>query len=232
MNPQSAPAALPAKPRSSLPVIIILVVLLLAVAVFAVWAFSGKQDYKNNTDKKIATAVTAAKTAEDAKQQQIYNQELKKPYKTYSGSSTFGSISFSYPLTYSAYVDTTNASQPIEGYFAPNVVPGIQSGTAFALRVELVTTSYTQVLQQFSSQLAQGTAQAKAYIPPKMAGVTNVQAGIMLTGVIATDQQGNAQNGAMLIIPVRDKTLQIYTESTDFLGDFNNIILPSLTFVP
>ena len=54
----------------------------------------------------------------------------------------------------------------------------------------------------------------------------------MINGPITQDQNGNGQTGAMLIIPVRDKTLQIYTESSDYLSDFNNIVLPSLTFVP
>jgi hypothetical protein len=36
----------------------------------------------------------------------------------------------------------------------------------------------------------------------------------------------------MLVIKVRDKTLEISTESNDYLNDFNNIILASLTFVP
>jgi len=36
----------------------------------------------------------------------------------------------------------------------------------------------------------------------------------------------------MLIIRVRDKTLKISTQSNDYLNDFNNIILSSLTFAP
>lgn len=232
MQPQASAASFKPPSHKSPIIIAILAVLLIAAVGFGSWAFSGRQDYKNNVDAKIATAVSAAQKAEDAKQLANYNEQLKKPYKTFSGSATFGSISFNYPLTYSAYVDTTSSSQPIEGYFYPGVVPGIQSGTAFALRVELVTTAYNQVVGQFSSQIQQGTVTSAAYVPPKMKGVTNVQTGTLLTGAIAQDSQGNTQNGAMLIIPVRNTTLQIYTESTDYLSDFNNIILPSLTFVP
>lgn len=64
-----------------------------------------------------------------------------------------------------------------------------------------------------------------------MKKVANVQPGIKLDGAIGQSQQG-AQNGSMVIIKVRDKTLKIYTQSTSFSADFTKIILPSLTFVP
>jgi len=232
MQPQSGGAGFQPPSNKSPIIIAVLAVLFIAAAGFCFWSFSGRQDYKNNVDAKVATAVTAAQKAEDAKQQQVYNDQLKKPYKTYSGSTTFGSVNFNYPLTYSAYVDTTSSSQPIEGYFQPGVVPGLQSNAAFALRVELVDTAYSQVINQFSSDIQQGKVTAAAYVPPKMKSVSNVQTGTLINGPITQDQNGNGQTGAMLIIPVRDKTLQIYTESSDYLSDFNNIVLPSLTFVP
>jgi hypothetical protein len=36
----------------------------------------------------------------------------------------------------------------------------------------------------------------------------------------------------MVVIKVRDKTLKIYTESTDYMSDFNDIVLKNLTFSP
>jgi hypothetical protein len=35
-----------------------------------------------------------------------------------------------------------------------------------------------------------------------------------------------------VVIKVRDKTLKIYTESPQYLSDFNNIVLKSLSFAP
>ena len=45
--------------------LIVTVLLLVGSLAFAGWAFLGRQDYKNNTDKKIADAVTIAKQKED-----------------------------------------------------------------------------------------------------------------------------------------------------------------------
>lgn len=211
----------------SLAVIIILAVALLASIIFGGWAFSSRQTFKNNSDKKAAAAVEAAKTAQAAELQKTFAEQAKLPYKTYKGSVTYGSVSFNYPNSWSGYIDESASNEPINGYFYPGIVPGLQSKSAYALRVELVDSDYASVLGQHDSQIKDGSAKASAYIPSKMVGVTNVQPGTRLDG--ALDQN---TTGSMLIIKVRDKTLSVYTESNDFLGDFNNTILPSLTFAP
>lgn len=211
--------------------VILLAVLFLVSLGFGFWAFSGRQDYKNNTDKKIAAAVTIAKAQQSAADKVNYDTLIKQPYKAFSGSATFGTISFSYPKTWSAYVDQTDSNEPINAYFYPGEVPGVQSSTAYPLRLELVSTDYAQVVEQYTSMVTQGDAKSSAYIPPKMAGVKNVQPGVRLDGALWQDNNVK-QRGTMVIIKVRDKTLQIYSQSPDFASDFNNIILPSLTFVP
>ena len=208
----------------------VLSVALIAAIIFGGWAFSKMQDYKNNSDKKSAAAVAAAKKTQAAQLQAQFDEQSKLPTKTFQGSPTFGSITFNYPRTWSGYVDSSSSNEPINGYFYPDVVPGTQSKTAYALRVELVSTDYSQVLQQFNSQITQGTATAKAYMPPKLQGVANVVAGTYLTGQV--NNQDQTQRGNMVIMKVRDKTLEIYSESTTFAADFNNTVLGSLTFVP
>lgn len=213
--------------RSKTLIIVILVILLAATLVFGGWAYSRMQSYKNNTDQKIDAALTAAKNAQTKQVQDAFD---KANTKQYTGPAVYGTISFSYPKTWSAYIDTTGQSEPINGYFFPDVVPGIQSKTAFALRLELVSTDYSQILQQFQSQIKTGSVSAKAFVPPKLNGVKNVTTGTLLTGSINNRDQ--TQRGIMLVIKVRDKTLQLSTQSNDYLNDFNNIILPSLTFSP
>ena len=188
------------------------------------------QDYKTNSDKKSAAAVELAKKAQAVQLQAQFDEQSKSPNKSFHGSATYGSITFNYPKTWSAYVDTSNSSEPINAYFHPNEVPGVQSKTAYALRLELLSTDYSQVVQQFSSQIQQGTVTAKAYLPPRLNGVANVQPGTMFSGQV--NNQDQTQRGTLLAIKVRDKTLEISTQSGDYLGDFNNTILPSLSFAP
>ena len=218
---------------SAVTMVIIVVLALAAVgaAVFGFTTYQSKQDYKNNSDKKSAAAVTAAEATQKTQLQAQFAEQLKSPYKTFTGSSTYGSITFKYPNTWSSYVDQTNASEPINGYFNPGNVPGVSSNSAFALRLELVTTAYNSILEQFSSQITQGTVTASAYIPPQMKGVANAQPGTLFKGAIQQSESTPLQ-GEMLVIPVRDKTLQLYTLSNDYLNDFNNTVLANLTYVP
>jgi hypothetical protein len=233
MNPQQ-PAA-PAEYRSSgggrrTVVIIILVLLLVASLGFGGWAYSKMQDYRTNSDKKSAQAVAQAEASQKAKLQADFDQQRKSPTKTFSGSPTYGSVTFGYPRTWSAYVDTTNSSEPINAYFNPGEVPGTQSKTAYALRVELLNSDYSQIVSQLNSSVTQGNITSKAYLPPKLKGVTNVTPGVYLTGRV--NPQDQTQSGYMVIIKVRDKTLEIYSESADYQDDFNNIVLASLSFAP
>lgn len=212
---------------ASFVVISILALTLVAAAVFGGWAFMSRQDFKNNSDTKAAVAVEAAKKVQATELQQQFAEQEKLPTKTYKGSTTYGTVTFAYPKTWSGYVDESASNEPINGYFYPVIVPGLQSKSAYALRVELVDTDYVSILQQHDSQIKDGSARASAYVPPKMAGVANVQPGTRLDGALDQDIEGS-----MFIVKVRDKTLQVYTQSNDFLNDFNNTVLPSLTFAP
>lgn len=212
---------------TSLAVVSSLAVALVAAIIFGAWAFMGRQDFKTNSDKKIATAVEGAKKTQADELQKAFAEQAKLPYKTYKGSVTYGSLVFNYPNSWSGYVDESSSNEPIDGYFHPGIVPGLQSDTSYALRVELVNSDYTSVLAQHDSQIQDGSVRASAYIPPKMVGVTNVQPGTRLDGALDQDT-----TGSLVIIKVRDKTLTVYTESNDFINDFNNTVLPSLTFAP
>jgi hypothetical protein len=206
-------------------------ILFVAAAGFGGWAFMGRQDYKNNSDKKSAQAVEAAKKVQAADLQKKFDEDYKNPNKIYRGPISFGTVTFNYPKTWSAYVDENSSAEPINGYYYPDKVPSTQGGSAYALRVELLNSTYSQALQQYTAQIREGKIKASAYVPPKMVGKTNVQPGTRLDGIISQSQTG-AHTGAMVIMQVRDKTLKIYTESPEFLADYNNIVLASLTFAP
>ncbi len=205
----------------------LLAVLLITAIAFGWWAYHGRQDYKNGVDKKIAAAVAKAKLDQKAELTKQFNEQAKSPYKTYSGSPTYGTVNFSYPKTWNAYIDETSSNQPLNAYYYPDFVPSVQSNIAYALRVQLVSDAYESVLNGFSGALKNGSLQDSPFIPSKMKGVKNAQIGSRLDGAIAQNRQGS-----LVILKVRDKSLEISTQSNDFLSDFNNVILPSLTYVP
>lgn len=204
--------------------VILLAVLFVGAASFAAWAYAGRQDYKNNSDKKVAAAVAANKKVVQAEDAKKYAEEAKQPLKTYSGPDAYGSLQLSYPKTWSVYMATGSSSTPIDGYLNPDVVPSISDqASTFALRVQVVQQSYATVLQSFSSSVKTGKATVSPYKLPKMQDVI----GSRVDGQLTPKKQGS-----MVILPVRDKTLKIWTESSNFKADFDNNILANFTFSP
>jgi predicted lipid-binding transport protein (Tim44 family) len=234
MNPQQpgGPVSYNSGARSgkSILITILLAILLIAALAFGGWAYSQMRHFKNDSDQIAVAAVAKAKKDQAAQLQAQFAEQSKSPFKVFQGSATYGSLTFSYPKTWSAYIDTSNSSEPINGFFYPDIVPAVQSQTAYALRVEMISTDYSQVMQQFSSNITRGTVTARAYVPPKMQGASNVVPGTLLSG--QTNNQSQTQRGQMLVIKVRDKTLEISTQANTFFNDFNNTVLAGLTYVP
>lgn len=199
------------------------ILLLVAALVLAGWAYSGRQDYKDNVDAKVAGAVKLAKDAESKAKEAEFADRVKNPLKAYTGPSEFGSIALKYPKTWSGYVvsNTASGNATLEGYFSPNVVPAItDQSSIFALRVSVVDSAYSDVLQGLQSK--QGVT-VTPYALPKVPKTV----GVRIEGQIE-DQK----SGTMIILPLRDKTLEVYTESNNYETDFNNNILPNLSFIP
>src|SRR3990167_10130003 len=96
---------------------ILLILALVAALGFGWWAFSQRQDYKNNFDKKVAEEVAKAQAAQKTQLEQEFAEKEKSPSKSFKGSETYGSVAFDYPKTWSAYVDQSGGNQPINGYF-------------------------------------------------------------------------------------------------------------------
>lgn len=214
---------------SGVVVSLILTVLLLCGAVgFGAWAFSQRQDYKNNVDNKIAIATEAARQAESTAKAKEFAEKDKQPLQTYNGPEAYGSVVIMYPKTWSGYVDSSGTSQAlVDGYFSPGVVPSItDANSAFALRVEVSHQPYAQVLDTFKSQQQSGKVTIDAYALPKLPKIV----GVKVTGQLTGDD--TAKTTTMVVLPLRSDTLKIYTEGNQYLNDFNTYVLPNFSFSP
>lgn len=198
--------------------------LLFGALAFGAWAFSERATYKNDAQKLIDKQVAIAKQAVSTAKDKEFVEKEKIPTKTYSGPATFGSVSFSYPKTWSAYIDETGkGGTPLDGYLHPSFVPAIDSGTAFALRVQVSEKSYDEELKNLESDVKAGKITVTPYRAEKVPDVL----GSKIEGEL-----NDGQKDIMVVFPLRDKTIKISTEAASFTGDFNSIILKSLTFVP
>jgi hypothetical protein len=209
---------------------ILVVVLLIGAAGFGYWSYNKMGLYKNNADQLIAAATKVSDQQLTTKLDNQFAEEEKSPYKTYQGPSTWGNVNITYPKTYDAYVsvDSSGSSTPIDGYWYPGVVPNIAddqdgNGTNFALRVQVIQNDYNSVLSNFQSNITQGTITATPFHLKKVPSVI----GMELSGQILTQK-----TGTLVILPLRNETLELWTEGNQFTNDFSNIVLPNFSFSP
>lgn len=206
--------------------LILVIVFFLGAAGFGYWAFSERQDYKNNSDQKVAVAVEAAEERTQATAAKQYAEEAKKPLKSYVGPVAYGAVTVQYPKTWSAYVieDVDSSNTPLDAFFHPDFVPDTRNADkSSALRIQLVSDSYDEVLNDYTSAAKNGKVTVAPY---KLAKVPTV-IGSVVNGQISTKKQGT-----MVILPLRNMTLKIWADSSEFLPDLNNIILPNFSFTP
>jgi hypothetical protein len=206
--------------------LILVTLALFGVGAFAFSASSQAADYKNNVDQKVAAAVSEAEQKVTEQKNKAFAEQLKSPYVVYDGPAAYGSLHIQYPRTWSAYVDAPagQTSKPVNGYFAPGQVPSISdANNSFALRVTIAQQSYDTVVKQYQSKVKAGLVSVQ---PFKAINVPNI-VGVRIDGEVAPKKQG-----VMIILPFRDKTLQMWTESTEFKADFEGVILPNFSLVP
>jgi hypothetical protein len=192
---------------------------------FGMWAFSQRNHYKDHSDQEVAAAVQKAVSDTQTDDAAKYAEQAKKPYDVYIGPSAFGNITVNYPKTWSAYVvENDRGGDPVNGYFQPGTVPNvIDPDNNYALRVQLVQTAYDTILNQFQASIQTGKVTVAPYTLPKVPSVV----GSRIEGQITPTKQG-----IMVVLPLRNMTLKIWTESNDFKSDLDTHVLPNLSFVP
>lgn len=214
---------------SGLGISLVMCCLLLVVAVaFGGWAFSSRQDYKYNTDQKIAAAVAVEKQQEDTVKEADFAQREKFPLKSYQGPDQFGSLKLMFPKTWSGEVDDTGngGNALVDGFFNPGVVPSISDeNSTFALRVQVLNQSYSDALTDL--QGLQNSTDKQVTITPYALPKLPKDVGVEVQGSLP-----NNKSGLMVVLPLRDKTLEMWTEGDQHTDDFNKIILPNFTFSP
>lgn len=206
-----------------IPLIFAVVFFLLTLG-FAFWSYSSRQDYKNNTDQKIATAVDVAKKDTATQKDDEFIEREKQPLKQYQGPSAYGSVQIHYPKTWSAYVDESgNGTAALDGHFHPNFVPGISPQQNYALHLEVVNRGFADEIKSYDAPVKTGKATA---VPYKPVNVPNV-IGVRIEGEVESGKQG-----VVVLLPLRDKTIKLTTEANQYKDDFNNNILANFSFTP
>jgi len=190
---------------------------------FGIWAFIGMQENQSTLDKKVAAATdVAVKEAESAKDVEFAEKE-KSPFRTYSGSSTYGSLSFGFPKSWNVYaVNNSSSGVLLDFYGHPGLIPGLGKSVNFAFRSRILDKSYASEVSKLEKDAKSGKISVVAYRAPLVPS----ELGVFITGEVASSKQG-----VMVMLPQRDKTFVFWTESTEYVNDFNKI-METVTFIP
>ena len=195
-------------------------VLVLAFAGFGIWSYTNYTSLKTDFDAEVAKGVKAEEATTRAALELELKEKEKLPLRTYQAPAALGSVRIEYPKIWSVYADeSSGGGTDLDAYFHPGFVRDIRSDNRNALRVQLQDKLYSRVLDSYERDIEDGALKTTTV----RSGGEN---GVRLDGEIDNDIIGS-----IVIFPVRDKTLLIWTESNEFLNDFNNNILPNISFV-
>ncbi len=200
---------------------IMTIILLLVALGFGTWAYMERTKYKTEVDPLIASAVKIAEERTKTEKDTEFVQKEKEPYRVYTGPESFGSFNLSYPKTWSVYDDNKQSGSIVK--FQPAVVPA-GDDVSLATVVEVVDTKYDSEIKKYESQVKAGEMKASPYALPKVPSVK----GLKFEGQLPSGKK----TGVVVILPLRDKTIKITSESPDYFVDYNNAVLASFTFIP
>jgi len=200
------------------PLVIPLVLSVIAVIGLGVMSFiyyGNYIDQRDNVDKKVASAVEEAEFNQKKKLEAEFIQREKIPNDSYTTPSIYGSVKLTYPKTWSSFV--TDSGSTLDYYAHPAYVPA--KGVNYALRMNIASKDFASEVKSLEQKVKRGDLKA---VSITVAGVT----GTRLDGILKKDQVGT-----IVLFPLRDKTLRIWTENPDYAADFENV-LKLLSFSP
>ena len=199
---------------------VVLGVLVVGLLAFGVWSFMNYMNQKNNVDAIVSSAVNVAKQEQLEADEKSFLEREKLPTRQLVGPSDLGKATIDYPKTWSVYIDKDGTNSTYTAYLHPGAVGSVTQRAVNAVVVSVESKEYEDSLNAYTSAVEKGDLKAS---PVTIAE----QQGTRLDGTFSKDVQGSA-----VLFKLRDKTLKISVQSNDYLGDFNNIILPSLKFNP
>lgn len=220
----AAPPVAPVKVRSGdssllkIIIIILLSLLLIGALLLAYYFYMEYNATRSDVDAQIEAAVLDANKVLEDELQAKFAEEEKNPYRTFTGPSDYGSLSFKYPKTWSVYVEKdASKSGDFQAYLHPEEVHPISNESINALSVNITTQSYEEATQKYAGQLKDGKLTSSV---------------IKINGEDATRYDGaidKEKTGSVVLIKIRDKVATLQTDAEIYREDFDKI-LKTITF--
>lgn len=201
--------------------LVLLLVISLGMSAFGIWSYLQYSAQRDNVQGIVDGEVAKAKQKQQEEDQKVFAEREKEPYRQFIGPDDLGRVEFNYPKTWSIYVNKAGRGGNYEALFHPNKVHPVSNRQPYALRVVVQPRSYESIVNSYRSRVEQGRLRSDA-------ATINGFNGVRLSGKLSEQ----VPNGTVVLFKVRDKTLSITSESSEFFSDFNNIVLEDLRFNP
>lgn len=190
-----------------------LIVLVIGAGSLAIWALLNYQEQKTNVDGKVEAAVSDARRDQSEKEYAKFAEEEKNPRREFVGPNDYGRLSFTYPKTWSVYVDKDSVDgKDYVAYLHPVVVPPVESKQQFALRVTITQKPYNEVVASYDRLIKESKVRSSTV-------TVKGENGVRIDGQLTNDIRGS-----VVIFKVRDKTVLIQTDADTFKPDFDTLI--------
>lgn len=178
-----------------------------------IWMYAQWNEAKTNVEGQINEAVARKVHEAVTETEATFEEREKNPYKTFTGPSDYGSLSFQYPKTWSLYeVSDASSGRDYQALFNPDKIPPTNSETPLALQVNILNESYDSVIEDYTDAVQDG----EMTVEPTVIG-----------GSPANIYRGELDNdffGLIAIFKLRDKTVTIQTDAFIFEDDFRKVL--------
>lgn len=201
--------------------ILLVIISLIAVTFIGlfVWKYLEWDSVRTDVDGQIDAAVATAVSENTAKLEAEFTEREKYPYKTFTGPSDYGSLSFEYPKTWNVYIASdASDGDDFEAYFNPGEVQPVSSSTINSLRVTIRTTSFETAIRTYENSVRNGR------LTLTTRNIASTIANVY-TGQISNDIQG-----IVAVFKLRDKVVTIQTDANQFSAEYYKL-LDTVTFV-
>ena len=194
---------------------ILAILTLVGVSVIAFLNYRQYSELKTTFDSQVELETEKAKKVQLDADEKNFSEREKNPNRQFVAPSDLGRLTFSYPKTWSVYVnsETGKVGQTYYAYLHPSVVPPVGSEKSrFAVRVSIATVNYDEAIKEYSDKINDG-----------LLTVSTLQ----VNGVTATRMDGMIRDqvrGSVVVFKVRDKVVQLYTDADTFKPDFDKIL--------
>lgn len=193
--------------------VIALTILFIGAGSFGIWSFLNYNEQKSNVQAKVDLAVAEAKRLQMEEDEKKFEEREKQPNRVFVGPEDYGRLTFSYPKTWSTFVDNdASRGGTFTAYMHRDVVPPIKSDQQYMLRVIIESKNYDSVVKKYESKVEKGDLKSST---------------ASFNGHTAARFDGSFNDnirGAAIVFKLRDKTVTIQTDADQFKPDFDALI--------